>query len=108
MFKYIMAGALILSSTVLPASAEEMGPGIGRISRSEVYNAHICTKDSDGFLRLRGGPGKSYRPIGKLYPGTSVSVLGRDSGGDGFVWFNVSSNDNRGWVRSDYVCQGID
>jgi uncharacterized protein YgiM (DUF1202 family) len=106
MFKYLMAGALILSSAVaLPASAEEVGPGIGRLSRSSSgYTAYVCTNDRDGKLTLRTGAGKDYRQIRQIPYGRNIQVLDSANGDDGFRWLNVSYRGNYGWVRSDYVC----
>jgi uncharacterized protein YraI len=106
MFQYLMAGAVILSSTaVLPASAEEVGPGIGRLSRSNSgYAAYVCTSDRGGRLTLRTGAGRGYRQIGQIPDGRNIKVLNNVDGNDGFRWFNVSYRGNYGWVRSDYVC----
>jgi uncharacterized protein YraI len=105
MLKYIMAGALILSSAAtLPASAEEMGPGIGRLSRSNSYSAYVCTNNKSSSLTLRTGASKGYREIRQIPYGRNLEVLGSTDGGDGFRWFNVSYRGSNGWVRSDYVC----
>jgi uncharacterized protein YraI len=105
MLKYLMAGALILSSAAaLPASAEEMGPGIGRISRSSVYTGYVCTNNRNSTLTLRTAAGKGYREIRQIPYGRNVQVLDSTDGGDGFRWFNVSYRGSNGWVRSDYVC----
>jgi uncharacterized protein YraI len=106
MLKYIMAGALILSSAaVLPASAEEMGPGIGRISRSSNgYSAYVCTNNKNSSLALRTGAGRGYSQIRQIPSGRYVQVLDSTDAGDGFRWLNVSYRGSYGWVRSDYVC----
>lgn len=91
MFKIILAGALILSSAALPASAEY---------RSELS---VCTHDSDGSLTLRSGPGKSYEEMRQIPRGKTVQELDTTSG-DGFQWSKVAYRGNTGWVRSDYLC----
>ncbi|AFZ00931.1 SH3 domain-containing protein [Calothrix sp. PCC 6303] len=106
MFKYIVAASLILSSAAaLPASAEEMGPGIGRISRSSNgYTAYVCTNNTSSSLTLRTGAGKDYNQIRQIPHGRNIQVLDSTGSRDGFRWFNVSYRGNSGWVRSDYVC----
>jgi uncharacterized protein YgiM (DUF1202 family) len=109
MFKAFLAGALILTSAALPAAAQEVGPGIGgrRLISSE-YVAHVCTNNSDGRLSLRTGPGKSNRKIMELSNNTNINVLSSINGQDGFMWFRVRHDGTgaKGWVRSDYVCNG--
>jgi uncharacterized protein YraI len=106
MFKHLMAGALILSSAMtLPAHAEEIGPGVGRLSRSSSgYAAYVCTNNRNGSLSLRTGAGKGYSQIRQIPYGKNIRVLDSTDGDDGFRWFNVSYRGNSGWVRSDYVC----
>ncbi|MEH2447068.1 MAG: SH3 domain-containing protein [Nostoc sp.] len=107
MLKIFLAGALILTA-ILPAAAEEIGPGIGgRNSISaEGYSAHVCTNESDGNLSLRNGPGKSNRKITELSNKTNINVLNSTNGQDSFVWFRIRRGEITGWVRSDYVCNG--
>ncbi|MDF5736721.1 MULTISPECIES: SH3 domain-containing protein [unclassified Nostoc] len=107
MLKTFFAGTLILTA-ILPAAAEEVGPGIGgRNSISaEGYSAHVCTNESDGSLSLRTKPGKSSRKITELSNKTNIRVINTTNGQDGFVWFRIRKDEITGWVRSDYICNG--
>ncbi|MBA3923086.1 MAG: SH3 domain-containing protein [Nostocaceae cyanobacterium] len=92
MFKILLAGALILSSAALPASAEN--------SRS----LSVCTHDSDGSLTLRRGPGKDYEEMRQIPSKKVIQELDSRHSEDGFQWSKVSYKGTTGWVRSDYLC----
>lgn len=108
MMKTLMTGALILTAA-LPASAQ-VGPGLGvtdsisgRYSRSESY-AMVCTKNHNGRLSLRTGPGMNFGKIKEIPNRHTVGLNYGQYGVDGFWWWNVYHNGYQGWVRADYVC----
>jgi uncharacterized protein YraI len=103
MFKLLMASGLIFAAA-LPVAAQEVGLGVGRISRSEGYIASVCTNDVSGTLTLRSGPGKNHDEIRQIPSGRNIRVLASTRSQDGFDWFKISYKNSRGWVRSDYVC----
>ncbi|MEH2191364.1 MAG: SH3 domain-containing protein [Nostoc sp.] len=107
MFKAFLVGGLILTA-ILPAAAEEVGPGFGgrNYVSNEGYNAHVCTNDSDGSVSVRSGPGKGNSKILELSNKTNISVLDRQNGRDGFTWFRVRRGEITGWARADYICDG--
>jgi uncharacterized protein YraI len=47
---------------------------------------------------VRSGPGVGWTRIGTIFPGTSYSVLGEDSG-----WYNIDLNGRSGWVWGELV-----
>ena len=49
-------------------------------------------------LRIRSGPGSSYKIVGHLYPGATVKITERKTVGD-TVWGKVSN----GWVSMSYI-----
>ncbi|MBD2357477.1 SH3 domain-containing protein [Tolypothrix sp. FACHB-123] len=103
MFKLFMASALIFAAA-LPVGAQEVGPGVGRTTRSTGYLAYVCTNDVGGTLTLRTGPGKNYRQMRQIRAGNNIRVMDSTRSSDGFEWFKVVHNNKQGWVRSDYVC----
>jgi uncharacterized protein YraI len=103
MFKLFMASALIFAAA-LPVVAEEVGPGVGRISSSDGYVASVCTNDVGGSLTLRTGPGRNYKKIRQIPAGNNIRVIDSTKTDDGFEWFKVTYKNSRGWVRSDYIC----
>ncbi len=98
MFKVLFAGALILSSSILPASAQ-VGPGVGG-----GYTAYVCTNDAGGRLTMRRGAGQGNSQILQIPAGNNVRVLNSIQGRDGFRWLRVSYRGKQGWVRADFVC----
>jgi uncharacterized protein YraI len=98
MLRVLLAGALILSSAALPASAQ-VGPGVGR-----GYSAYVCTNDTGGRLTMRSNPGQENSRITEIPAGQDIRVTDSIQKNDGFEWFKVSYQDKVGWVRSDYVC----
>ncbi len=53
---------------------------------------------TDPDLRMRTGPGTSYKVIGKFPQGSQASVLEKGSG-----WTKISYQNATGWVSSEYV-----
>ncbi len=103
MLKTLMASALILA-VALPVKAQ-VGPGMGPTDRvARGINAQVCTRNRNGRLSLRTGPGRDYRKIKEIPNGHTLALNFSEYGNDGFRWWNVYHNGNQGWVRSDYVC----
>lgn len=111
MQKIFMASALILA-VALPAKAQT-GPGLGETDyrgslASDSYGreryARVCTSDRNGHLSMRMGPGAQYKKIKEISNGHYLGLVGGEYGSDGFYWWEVLHNGNKGWVRSDYVC----
>jgi hypothetical protein len=108
MLKTLFASTLLLT-VILPAKAQ-VGPGlsygdhIGTNYGRGQYYAQICTRQRNGRLSLRTGPGQEYRKLKEIPNGHRVALMDSEYGNDGFRWWNVLHNGNRGWVRADYVC----
>lgn len=107
MWKTLLATAIILTAA-LPAKAQ-IGPGlssddyIGAYGGEEYY-AQVCTRQRNGRLSLRNGPGQKYRKLKEIHNGHRVALTDSEYGSDGFRWWKVLYNGNSGWVRADYVC----
>lgn len=106
MFRTLMAYTLILG-VASPVKAQ-VGPGLGRTDvvssyRTEHY-ANVCTRQPNGRLSLRIGPGQQYKKIKEIRNGNLVALVGGQYSSDGFYWWNVLHNGSHGWVRADYVC----
>lgn len=108
MLKTLMASALIFS-TAIPAKAQ-VGPGFGTSDHisgnyggGQIY-AQVCTRNRNGRLSLRMGPGQNYRKVKEIASGNTLALVSSEYDNNGFRWWNVYHNGNRGWVRADYVC----
>lgn len=108
MLKFLMAGTLIFA-VALPVKAQ-VGPGMGPSDHhgggmgGEGLYANVCTKDRNGRLSLRSGPGQNYAKVKEISNGHRLALNFSEYGNDGFRWWNVFHNGSRGWVRADYVC----
>ena len=106
MFKTLLASILIAGVT-LPAVAQ-VGPGLGSSDyvnrRNSTRYGRICTKNYNGRLSLRTGPGQGYRKITEIPNQRYVPLYSGRYAVDGFSWWNVNYSGNNGWVRGDYVC----
>lgn len=94
--RWLLGSAFALLAT-MPAIAQ-VGPG-------GLTSAQVCTRDPNGSLSLRSGPGTGYGRITLVPNGSSLILNARQQAIDGFDWWNVSYNGSQGWVRSDYVCR---
>jgi hypothetical protein len=111
MQKIVLASALLLA-VALPVKAQT-GPGLGETdyrgnlvsnsSGGERY-ARVCTNDYNGRLSMRMGPGTQYNKIKEIPNGHYLGLVSGEYSRDGFYWWQVLHNGNRGWVRSDFVC----
>jgi uncharacterized protein YraI len=66
----------------------------------------IAYASPDGYSNLRSGPGTNYNIIARIYPGSSVDVLGCL---DTRAWCDVVVQDIRGWIyasRLEFVYGG--
>ncbi|MDZ4878825.1 MAG: hypothetical protein CLLPBCKN_008263 [Chroococcidiopsis cubana SAG 39.79] len=106
--KTLLASALILTAAV-PATAQ-VGPGmngndyIGSNHGEGQAYAEVCTRNRNGRLSLRTGPGQNFGKIEEIPNKDVVALNDSKYGSDGFRWWNISHNGNRGWVRADYIC----
>ena len=107
MFKTLLASILI-AGAALPAAAQT-GPGLGYtdyVSRSNnTRYGRICTRNYNGRLSLRTGPGQGYQKILEIPNQRYVPLYSGQYAVDGFWWWNVNYNNYNGWVRADYVCE---
>lgn len=82
--KFWLGSVLLLSLAALPARAEYVGG---------------LNPAGDNFLALRTGPSTRFPMILPMWPGTYLTVIGRDG-----RWLNVELQDGtRGWAYDAYV-----
>lgn len=91
-FALCLAGGLAWSASFVPAQA---APGTA-------INSGTRVRDSIGGT-----------PIGSLAENQSVEILGEQSSGDGYTWYQITFDWNgqeaEGWVRSDMInAEGVD
>lgn len=60
----------------------------------------VCMVNSESGANLRSGPGTDFNRAGQLPSVQLQSVIGRATGSDGFVWWQL---EDENWVRSDVV-----
>lgn len=56
------------------------------------------TVSCSGYLNIRQSPGTSYSIIGKIYPGTKITIEDTSNG-----WYKITYNGINGWVSGAYV-----
>ena len=56
------------------------------------------TVECSGYLNIRQSPGTNYKIIGKIYPGTKITIEGISNG-----WYKIIYNGVNGWVSGEYV-----
>ncbi|GEM_PF-2796135 len=64
-------------------------------------DAYVCTRDRNGYVRLRAYPSLRSRIIGRVNNGQYLNIL-RSRGN----WHNVRYRGQIGWVSRDFVCRG--
>ena len=97
--KQALAAVLVLFMTINYA-----GGYLGRSPSVSYADTATVTATS---LNVRSGPGTTNQAVGKLTYGSSVNVVGRTTGSDGKVWYQIQFTKNgaqaTGYVRSDYI-----
>jgi len=63
--------------------------------------AYVCTRDRNGYLRLRAWPSLRSRIIGRINNRQYLTIL-RSKGN----WYKVNYKGRIGWVSGDFVCRG--
>ena len=54
-------------------------------------------------LSVREGPGTSYKRLGLIYDGTTVTIRGEKKASDGVLWYAIDYNGGTGYVSSQYI-----
>ncbi len=98
LFASLTVSTLILAIQNIPASAQ-VGPG------NQSNQPFICTRDYNGRLNMRSGPGRQFGIITQLANGMYVQQLSSRQGSDGFLWYQINYRGAVGWVRGDYLCK---
>lgn len=111
MKKLLTCSALAVAVVLFPLSAN-------------ADSGRICTQKQGSSVNLRTGSGTNY-PRGLVQVGSGgvrvnnyfrernytvphgeqVSIFRRTRGTDGYIWYELGTNQWVGWVRSDFVCQ---
>ncbi|MBW4643908.1 MAG: SH3 domain-containing protein [Goleter apudmare HA4340-LM2] len=107
-FKAFMTSAVILASA-LPATATPASFSSPQVGKSMLVSQNstirVCTRDRNGLLNMRSGPGTGYRVVYRVPNRTIVSVLNStDRSYGGYYWYEVAFRNQVGWVRGDFVC----
>ncbi len=102
--KYGMRVMALLLGCILAVSPCMAGgrPLFGIISQAEERTAYVNATS----LNVRSGPGTSYQAIAKLSQGTSVTIIGEQTGTDGVLWYQIrftGSGELTGYVSSQYI-----
>ncbi len=116
-FQALMIGAVIATSA-LPAGATSFKPthsnstnlsfprhreGVLVSQRGEY--TYACTKERNGRLNMRSGPGTRFRQVSQVPNGAVVSIVDvTEVPIAGFYWYKISFNNRVGWVRGDFIC----
>gem|GEM_PF-745304 len=91
--------------TPAPTSAATASPNIqptaSEASGTPAISALVATEDE--ALRVRGGPSTDYEILGRLSPGTQVTLLARSLGGKWFQITYPAGSDGRGWVIGEFL-----
>lgn len=110
--KILVYSALVVAVVFFPLSAN-------------AGSYRTCTRDEAKSVSLRTGPGTKYpkglvqvgsggaaidnyfRQINYKVPvGEQVSIFAKTRDTNGFIWYEIGTNQWVAWVRSDFVCQG--
>ncbi|TYR78932.1 SH3 domain-containing protein [Priestia megaterium] len=89
-----MALTATLATAVTPAF-ERLGIG----NENKAYAASTTYKVTASALHVRSGAGTSYKSIGKVYKGQTLSVSAKQSNG----WYKINYNGKTGYVSGKYV-----
>ncbi len=110
MLKTLISSIILVGTTALPMQAQQ-GPGCGPYDNCGAaggrgHYGQICTRDRNGRLNVRNGPGTNYGYWTQVRNGQTVALYRSAMGhvGGGYRWQQVYINGREGWVRSDYVC----
>ncbi len=73
----------------------------GTPTATTTISAVVATEDE--VLRVRGGPGTEYAILGRLQPGTELTLLSRSADGLWYQFTYPSDSDGRGWVFGEFL-----
>ena len=114
MWKNLTLTTTLVFCGLVSSVTAQVGPGKGptdynygngrtAIGGENAY-AQVCTRERNGRLSFRQGPGRQYGKIKEVPNGHTLALLGGGYSNDGFWWWKSAHNGNVGWVRADYVC----
>ncbi len=63
---------------------------------------------ADGPLRVRTGPGTSYKILAELATGKAVTIEGKEKSNGGVWWYKITYNGKTGYICSSYVSTNAD
>ena len=112
--KLFIASTLTLASAV-PALATQ--GNISVVERENNFTYHstdkilinqatykVCTRDKDGKLNMRNGPGGRYSVVLQIPNGARISVVDWSKDISGYTWYKIYFRNYEGWVRNDFLC----
>lgn len=86
---------LVFFLSVFPVSAK----GDYQVEETQM-EVQVSTSAS---LNIRSGPGTDYKVVGTADSGASLTVTGMTQSEDGIPWYEVETDGEKGFVRSDLV-----
>jgi hypothetical protein len=93
----------ILCVQISPSTAQ-LGPG--SYAGAPLTSLRICTRQADGAVNIRSGPGTQYgirtQIVNSVWVNADMSKVVND--GEGLRWIWVRYGGIIGWVRGDYLC----
>ncbi len=91
--------AAAAAATGATAPAEAQAAAIGALT---VGATAYVTRAGGLPLRLRNGPGLNHDVVGRLEPGTGMTLLAGPQQADGHAWWQIRTTDGReGWVAGE-------
>ncbi len=104
----VVALSCLISASFIPTAFSASAPQ-ETIQKSESQtilaqrrgSAYVCTRDRNGYVRLRAWPSLRSRIIGRINNGQYLTIL-RSRGN----WYRVNYRGGIGWVSGDFVCRG--
>lgn len=89
------------SATTSPSPTPATPDATGTPTASTTISAVVATEDE--VLRVRGGPGTEYAVLGRLEPGTELTLLARSADGPWYQFTYPLDSDGRGWVIGEFL-----
>ena len=84
--------------------AEQFAQGPGNLGGRRLQ-VRVCTRNANGKVNIRTGPGTEYSSIAQIPNGTIMNTVMQDTGSDGYQWYALELGNVVGWARGDFLCR---
>ena len=88
---------LFVATGLVSDDSSSGGTSSGGTSSGGTSSGESGTVTGNG-VRVRSGPGTGYNVLGYMNSGSTVSILGEESG-----WYKITYNGQTGYISADYV-----